>query len=47
MNETFIRIALPSGIVLFTGLALVLPMLRHRRQHGTGTGFVIAEALRP
>lgn len=47
MNETFIRIALPSGIVLFTGLALVLPMLRHRRQHGTGTGFVIADVKDP
>lgn len=47
MNETFLRIALPSGIVLFTGLALVLPMLRHRRQHGSGTGFVIADVKDP
>ena len=47
MNEITLRIALPAGIVLFSCVALVLPMVRHRRQHGTGTGFVIADVKDP
>jgi len=47
MTETLIRIALPTGIVLFTCVALVLPMMRHRVRHGAGTGFVIAEVKDP
>ncbi len=47
MNENLLRIALPSGIALFTCVALFLPMIRHRIQHGTGSGFVIADVKDP
>lgn len=47
MDETFCRIALLTGLVVFTLLAVVLPVIRHRIRHGSGTGFVLAQVTDP
>jgi len=40
-NDLFSRIAAPSLLVVFSLLCMALPMIRHRLQHGEGSGFVI------
>lgn len=47
MNETFIRVAALASLVAFSLLCLVLPMVRHRLTHGSGSGFVISRLTDP
>lgn len=42
MSASFSQIALFSSLLAFGLSALVLPMTRHRLQHGQGTGFMLA-----
>lgn len=47
MNVLFGRIALPTALVAFSLICLAVPMLRHRRLHGEGSGFVLAQVKDP
>jgi protein-S-isoprenylcysteine O-methyltransferase Ste14 len=45
--QLFNRIALVSSVVLFSLLALIFPMIRHRLTGGEGSGFVIRKVTDP